>query len=46
MNLIKMEMKPFVGKARKTLVKEYMKIVSDLPSFGAHYFSGKVILSN
>ena len=42
-NIMKMESKPFSSKSRVNLIKEYMKIVSDMPSFGSHYFSGKVV---
>ena len=36
------EFKTWKSKARAVIIKEYLKIVSDTPTFGAHLFSGKV----
>jgi hypothetical protein len=41
-DLIKGKIKEYIGKARPALVKDYIKAVCDLPTFGAHLFSGTV----
>ena len=41
-SIIRPEVNKYKGKTRMAIIKEYMKIVSELPTFAGHLFSGTV----